>query len=158
MKRKIAIFLSLFLSLMCVLCLVSCGDEGNNGGGTNTGSGSVEESKLVCSLLESTPARVVISVTETDGKATVLDCMEYLKGREENFTYEIANGMITSINGVENPADFSRCWMIYTSDAEMANASWTTEYNGETLGSAIVGAETLDVIAGGIYVWDYVSF
>ena len=32
------------------------------------------------------------------------------------------------------------------------------EYNGKTLGSAIVGAEALDVMAGEIYVWEYVAF
>ena len=147
MKRKIRIFFALCLSLVCALCLFACGDKSNG------------EGKLVCRLVESTDARVVIYVEETDGEATLLDCMEQLKASETQFSYELVSGMVASINGVANPADYSKCWMLYTSDAEMANAAWgTLQYDGKTLGSAIVGAETLDVIAGGIYIWDYVSF
>ena len=148
MKRKMSAFFTLLLSCICALCLFACDGDKSNG-----------EGKLVCKLVESSGSRVVILVEETDGKATVLDCMEMLKGTAENFTYEIVSGMVTSINGVANPADFSKCWMLYTSDAEMANTEWgTLEYNGKTLGSAVVGAESLDVVDGGIYVWEYVSF
>lgn len=148
MKCKIRIFFALCLSLVCALGLFACGDKSNG------------EGKLVCRLVESTEARVVICVEETDGEATLLDCMEQLKASDAQFTYDVAgDGMVASINGVANPADYSKCWMLYTSDAEMANAAWgTLQYDGKTLGSAIVGAETLDVIAGGIYIWDYVSF
>lgn len=148
MKRKFSIFLAVCFSFLCALCLLACGVNKSNG-----------ESKLVCTLIENSQTRVVISVEETDGKATLLDCMETLKQGENNFTYTMSNGMVTSINGVDNPADFSKCWMLYTSDAEMANTSWgSLEYNGKTLGSAIVGAEALDVMAGEIYVWEYVAF
>ena len=42
---------------------------------------------------------------------------------------------------------------------EMANTAWGTyEYNGETLGSAIVGAEALPVVDGEVYIWVYQSF
>ena len=144
MKRKINLFLTLCLSLMCALCLFACGKK--------------DKSTLVCSLVESTETRVVISVTDAGKNCTLLDCMEKLKQSEENFTFEYAGGMITSINGVVNPVDFSKCWMSYTSDAEMANTAWgTVEYNGATLGSAIVGADSLVIIDGAIYVWEFVS-
>ena len=147
MKHKTRIFFALCLSLVCALCLFACGDTSNG------------EGKLVCRLVENTTARVVICVEETDGETTLLDCMEQLKASETQFSYKLVSGMVTAINGVENPADFSKCWMLYTSDAEMANAAWgTAEYDGKTLGSAVVGADALDVIAGGIYIWDYVSF
>ena len=143
MKRKINIFLALFLSIVSAICLFACGGK--------------DKSQLECTLVESTETRVVISVTNEGKNCTLLDCMEILKG--EDFTYEVSSGMVTSINGVTNPADYSKCWMLYTSDAEMANTAWgTTEYDGETLGSAIVGADALEVLTGCIYVWEYRSF
>jgi hypothetical protein len=103
--------------------------------------------------------RVVISVTETDGKCTMLDCMEKLAETEADFSYAFSGGMVTQVNGVQNAADYSKCWMVYTSDSEMANAAWgTIDYNGATLGSAVVGADALTVITGEIYVLEYVTF
>ena len=146
MKRKTNIFFSLLLSLVCALCLFACDRK--------------DKSNLKCTLVESTQTRVVISVEEQGLNCTLLDCMEMLRQSQDNdFTFTFTNGMITSINGVENPADFSHCWMLYTSDAEMANAAWgTTEYDGQTLGSAVVGVNALDVISGAIYVWVYTAF
>jgi hypothetical protein len=67
--------------------------------------------------------------------------------------------MITSINGIENPADYSSCWMLYTSDEDNANAAWgTVEYEGKEYGSAISGAETLKIKADKLYIWVYKSF
>ena len=137
MKRKI---LSLLLVLVAVFCF-ACG------------GGSAQ-----CSIADVSETRVAILAEKTDGKATVLNCMEYLAEKGE-FTYEIVGGMVTSINGKANAADFSSCWMLYTSDAEMSNVAWgTVEYNGETLASAILGAETLIVEEGEFYVWVYQSF
>jgi Ca2+-transporting ATPase len=66
---------------------------------------------------------------------------------------------VNEMNGKKNAADFSSCWMLFTSDAEMANTEWgTVEYEGETLGSAILGAESLVVEKGEIYLWVYQSF
>ena len=112
-----------------------------------------------CLLVENGETRVVISVGDIGGNATLLDCMEYLSELHEDFTFTMKSGMVTSINGVENTADFSKCWMVYTSDSEMANAAWgTIDYNGATLGSAVVGADALTVITGGIYILDFVTF
>ena len=67
--------------------------------------------------------------------------------------------MITSINGKANPADWSYCWMVYTSDTSMANTEYGTyEYEGQILGSAVLGAEALPAADGGIYVWVYQKF
>lgn len=138
-KRKI---LSLFLVLLSLFCMVCCG-----GGGDAT-----------CAVAEETETRVVITVSKASGGATVLDCMEILQKQGE-ISYEISGGMVTEINGKANAADFSACWMLYTSDAEMSNAEWgTVEYGGETLGSAIVGAEALTVTNGEVYIWEYVIF
>ena len=44
--------------------------------------------------------------------------------QEEKLDFETKNGMISSVNGIENPADWLSCWMLYTSDEENANSSW----------------------------------
>lgn len=105
---------------------------------------------------------IVITVSneqmEIDSSTTLLDYMNSLKSDEQiNFT--ISNGMINSINGIENPQDYSSCWMLYTSDSLNANDAWgTAEYNGEIYGSAVVGAESLIVKNNCIYIWVYQSF
>ena len=106
----------------------------------------------------------VVSVTETEvvlrgvgnSNGRLSEGMELLK-EDGKLTYEILGGMVTSINGKANGSN--EFWMLYTSDEEMANTAWGTyEYNGETLGSAIVGAEALLTVNGEIYIWAYQSF
>lgn len=142
MKRKI---LSLFLVIFSLFCLVACDKENNTGA-------------LSCEVVLEESTRVVISVSDKDGSFTVLDCMELLQEKGE-ISYKISSGMITEINGKENTADFSSCWMLYTSDTEMSNSEWgTIDCDGKTLASAIVGADTLTVISGGVYIWEYQTF
>ena len=87
---------------------------------------------------------------------TLLDYMNSLKQSGE-LEFEIANGMVVSVNGIAN-ADPSY-WMLYTSDADNANAAWgTAEYKGEKYGSAMFGAEKLKIKNGEIYIWVYQSF
>lgn len=105
---------------------------------------------------------IVIKTTTQamDGKTDMLliDYMEQLVN-EGKMTCTISNGMVTSINGIDNPADFSSCWMLYTSDAENANAAWgVVEYNGVQYGSAISGAETLKIKPDQLYIWVFQSF
>ena len=139
MKRKI---FSLLLVVFTLFCMVACGGK----------------SKVACELVDEADTRVVIRVTEAADNATVLDCMEYLSGKGD-FSYKISGGMVMEINGKANTADFSGCWMLYTSDAEMANTEWgTIEYDGKTIASAIVGAEALTVVVGEVYIWEYVTF
>ena len=146
MKRKVNIFLTLCLSLLCAVCLFACG-------------GRKDKSDLVCELVESTETRVVISVRDEGLNCKLLDCMEMLRQGENDFLFTYSGGMITSINGVENSAEENKYWMLYTSDAEMANTAWgTTEYDGKTYGSAIVGVSELEVIEGGVYIWVYQAF
>jgi hypothetical protein len=139
LKRKIV---SLLLVLFVLFSFVCCG------GG-----------KVECETLSVTPTRVFFRVEKTDGKATVLDCMEYLSESVDGFSYKITGGMVTEINGKANTADFSGCWMLFTSDTELSNNAWgVTAYEGKTLGSAILGAEALVVEAGEIYAWEYTIF
>ena len=89
---------------------------------------------------------------------TLMDYMETLKEKGE-LEFSVSNGMITSINGIDNPADYSSCWMLYTSDEDNANVAWgTAEYEGKEYGSAISGAETLKIKADQLYIWVYKSF
>ena len=139
MKRN---FLSIVFAIILLFCCFAC-----NGG----------EGK--CSLVTCEENRVVILVEETDGKATLLNCMESLAEENAAFTYTMEGGMITEINGKKNAVDFSSCWMLYTSDAEMSNTEWgTVEYEGESIGSAILGAESLVVTEGEVYIWVYQTF
>lgn len=87
--------------------------------------------------------------------------IEYMAQLEQKGKLEltISDGMITSLNGIENPPDYSKCWMLYTSDAEYSNAAWgTVEYEGVEYGSAISGAETLPILPGQLYIWVFKSF
>ena len=105
---------------------------------------------------------IVLKVTEESiGGNTDMVLIDYMDTlvKDGKLTCIIENGMVTSINGIANPADFSSCWMLYTSDEENANAAWgTVEFEGKTYGSAISGAETLKIKADQLYIWVYKSF
>lgn len=89
---------------------------------------------------------------------TLVDYMNSLKA-DGQLTFEINNGMVSSVNGIDNPSDWSSCWMLYTSDLDNANSAWgTIEYNGNIYGSAILGAESLIIKDGCIYIWVFQSF
>lgn len=139
MKRKIIVILSfLFLFVFC--------------GCTPSDLSHAKYS------VESTENVVVITVEEVKDARFLIDVMEQAKADGE-LTYETSDGMITSLNGKVNPADWSYCWMLYTSDSSMASTEYGTyEYEGQTLGSAVLGTEALPVVDGGIYVWYYQHF
>lgn len=146
MKKLMALVLTLVCTLMfagCDLSLLM---------GLSSGGKSV-------AAVEKTENMVVITVNEAEDGVTLLSVMKTLQA-EGKLSYEYgADGMVTSIEGKENAADWSACWMLYTSDAELASTDWgTVEYHGESYGSAVVGASALEVIDGGIYIWSYQSF
>ena len=142
--------MALVLTLICALMFAAC-DLSLLMGLLGTGNSIAEVAK--------TENMVVITVNEAEDGVTLLSVMESLLA-EGKLTYTYgADGLVTSIEGQENAADWSACWMLYTSDAELANTDWgTVEYNGVAYGSAIVGAGALEVIEGGIYIWSYQSF
>ncbi len=101
---------------------------------------------------------VAVTVEEALDANVLLDVMK-LAQTEGKLTFTESNGMIMSINGKENTADWSYCWMLYTSDEEMSTTAYGTyEYEGQTLGGANLGAGALPVVDGEIYVWVYVKF
>ncbi|MBP3478590.1 MAG: hypothetical protein J6K03_03795 [Oscillospiraceae bacterium] len=113
-------------------------------------------------VIKDSDTYIVIKTTqEAVGDKTDMLLIEYMETLKEKgqLEFKVENGMITSINGIDNPADFSSCWMLYTSDEANANASWgTVEYEGKQYGSAVSGAETLKIKADQLYIWVYKSF
>ena len=97
---------------------------------------------------------------ETD--KTDLTLANYMASLEEyKDMFVIKNGMVVSINGIENPIDWSACWMLYTDDyrEEYSNSSWgTVVYKDKTYNSAAFGAESLIVKDGCTYIWIYQTF
>lgn len=113
-------------------------------------------------VIKDSDTYIVIKTTqEAMGDKTemlLIEYMESLKAKGE-LEFTVENGMITSINGIANPADYSSCWMLYTSDETLSNASWgTVEYQGKQYGSAVSGAETLSIKADQLYIWVFKSF
>lgn len=139
MKRKISYLLTLIFVAFTAVFAVAC-----KGG----------EAKA--EVLSSTETQLVIRVNTAEGNATLTDVMTALQ-EEGELSFTITGGMITEINGKSNTA--SDYWMLYTSDTEMSNTEWgTVDYEDETYASAILGADALAVVDGGLYIWDYQSF
>ena len=105
---------------------------------------------------------IVIKPTEESmGDKTDMVLIDYMNKLVEDgqMVCSISDGMVTSINGIDNPADYSSCWMLFTSDAENSNTAWgTVVYDGAEYGSAISGAETLKIKPGQLYIWVFQSF
>ena len=130
MKRKVAVLLATFCSLVALsVGIVACQ------------KGEVQD--------------VVIVVENATQEQTLLSYMQDLQ-EEGQLSFTLKNGMVTKMNGTSNSTN--SFWMLYTTDTENANSAWTYEYNGQTLGSAISGAETLVVKNGETYVWTYQTF
>ena len=125
------------LLIVCIL-LVSCADN----------------EPLVITENDTT---IVIKVIEEpiDGSIVLLDYMDKLKQKGQ-IDFNVENGMITSVNGIENAKDFSKCWMLYTSDSDNSNPAWgTVDYNGNIYGSSIFGADKLEIKKDELYFWVY---
>ena len=145
-----------FLLIACCLAGVSACSFGANDDAQ--GSSIHSETEKRAEVEKTAEDMVAIRVLEADGEETLLSVMEDLQ-EEGLVNFTIQNGMVTGINGKDNPMDFSHCWMLYTSDGEMSNAAWgEIEYNGEKLGSAVLGADALPVLEGQVYVWYYQAF
>ena len=113
-------------------------------------------------VIKDSDTYIVIKTTQEaigdNADMVLIDYMETLKQKGE-LEFTVENGMILSINGIDNPADYSSCWMLYTSDAENSNAAWgTVEYEGKEYGSAVCGAEALKIKPDQLYIWVFKSF
>ena len=137
-QHKLLSLLLALTTLLGVLTLAACGREPV--------------------VIKDSDTCIVIRVPEDAEEMTLIDYMNALK-TDGTLDFTVEGGMVTSIGGIENPADFSSCWMLYTSDADFSNSAWgTVEYDGVEYGSAIVGAEALVIKPGGLYIWAFMSF
>lgn len=102
------------------------------------------------------PVVIYMETTPISRGQSLLDVMTTLEADGElSFTEE--NGMIVKLNGTKNEG--SSYWMLYTSDAEYANTAWGTyEYEGQTYGSATLGATELPFNVKETYIWVYQTF
>ena len=152
MKRKL-----LFL-LLVACCMGASACSLPFLGREDSVSVSFTEEEKVATVEQVTEDMVAIRVLKVQGEETLIGVMQTLQADGE-LTFTESGGMIMSINGKANTTDWSACWMLYTSDAELANNAWgEVEYKGEKLGSAIVGANELPVVEGAVYVWSYQGF
>lgn len=131
MKRKLISFITLLATLLVsFFCLVACGDTAE-------------------------PVAITVSQTVAEN-TTLLEVMQEKKTAGE-LDFQMENGMVVQIGETKNGTN--SYWMLYTTDKENANEQWGTfEWMGETLGSAILGADTLVVKQGETYVWVYQTF
>ena len=135
MKKFLA--LSLCVMLACAM-LFGCG-------GKNT-------------VLKETDEFIVLVPTEDYAGKKLSEFMDYAKEQGE-LDYKLENGMVTSVNGIDNPADYSYCWMLYTDDAENSNDAWgTIQYKEKTYASATLGASALVIAKDCTYIWVYTKF
>lgn len=99
---------------------------------------------------------VAITVSGSTEGETLFEYMSDLKDKGE-LSFSFDDGMITQLNGVSNTTN--SYWMLYTDDDENSNTAWGTyEYEGKTLGSSALGADSLVVVDGCVYVWVYETF
>ena len=153
--KKLFTLLALCLALLAAFGLAACTQKPSPSTTPSVGGGSVEPIPMG-EILSVTDTQIVISVNEVEEGTTLIAVMAELKANNA-LSYEIANGMITSLNGKTTAAN--EFWGLYTSDAELSNTEWgTAEYEGKTYGSAMFGAETMPVISNGIYIWKLSSF
>ena len=110
-------------------------------------------------VIKESDTYVVIKVETTKTDLTLANYMASLDEYKDMFVIE--SGMVKSINGIENAADWSACWMLYTDDyrEEFSNSAWgTVIYKDKTYNSAAYGAESLIVKNGCTYIWIYQTF
>ena len=110
-------------------------------------------------VIKESDTYVVINVETDETDLTLASYMSSLSEYKDMFV--INNGMVVSINGIENASDWSACWMIYTDDyrEEFSNSAWgTIVYKEKTYNSAAFGAESQIVKDGCSYIFVYQTF
>ena len=110
-------------------------------------------------VIKESDTYVVIKVETDKTDLTLASYMSSLSEYKDMFV--INNGMVVSINGIENAKDYSACWMIYTDDyrEEFSNSAWgTIVYIEKTYNSTAFGAESQIVKDGCSYIFVYQTF
>ena len=150
MKRKIYTFFTFLLTVVTFACfLVSC----NKGGETKA------------KLESSTAEQIVIKIEETDGEANAFDALKSLRNQDLisfDYTESTYGAYVTSINGkaeqvIESTMTSAKgySWALYTSDTEYAYTDSTVTYGETVCGKSAMGASSVTVKKGAIYIWVY---
>ncbi len=141
MKRKLISFFTLICTLLFSVCFFACDSEKE----VDIGAVSV--------TADDTTLAIDFTGVAVDGELTLASAMEQLQeGGRLSFT--LSSGMVIAVNGKANTA--TEFWMLYTSDEALSNAAYGSfSYDGKTLYSAIVGADSLTVKTDELYVWVY---
>ena len=143
MKRITQFFLTVWLAVLTAFAFVSC---------ESSGEANAE-------VLESTQSVLIISVSETDGNATLYDVMKELRAdgkidfKSESSTY---GESLLSVNGVDNPPDWSWYWASYTTDED--NGTDEVKIDGETWYYSAAGISSLKVKKGEKYMFRYIQY
>ena len=125
---------------------------------TESAGALVDASTLVTITEDTVIITASADYADITSKTVLVDYMSKLKS-DNVLDFTIKDGMVNSINGLENPADWSKCWMLYTNDTELSNEAWgKITVNDVVYLSAILGAESLPIKDGMTYVWVYASF
>ena len=146
MKRKMISVISLLVLVIFTFSMTACNTE------------DYQSLVLKASVVEQENTLVIqVEEVENSKKATLMNAMKKLQS-EKKLTFSAdKTGMITGIGGKSNGGN--SYWMLYTTDEKMSNTAWGTyEYEGERLGSAILGATALIIESGETYIWAYQTF
>ena len=149
MKKLLSLFLSLLFVCFANACQLFQLETSSTSDSATSEDGNLEIT------LEREENMVIITVVKNFYTMNMHldDIMQILK-TQEGLSYEIENGLLTSLDGVANTN--TSFWMLYTSYEILTDTAWgTIEYKGNTYGSAIVGAEGLPAVHGQVYIWSY---
>ena len=155
MKRKLTYFVSILASFVVSVCMLTGCSFLSQSSSSSSSVLVPPEAKFL--VVETTETSVVIKVNKAQDNQTVLDVMQALQA-EGKMSYTLSGTMLQSINGKENPTDWSACWMLYTDDEAFSDTAYSIEYKGKIYGSALFGAESLKVKSGKTYIWIYQTF
>ena len=150
MKRKLV---SLLLFTLTVILAVFSGVGCQRGG------------KTTAKLEASTEDMIVMSIASSDGKANAFNALQSLQ-EQGVITFEYQDSTygayVTSINGKAEKIISSTLtssegysWSFYTSDREYAYDSPTVTVEGRVCGLSSLGASSLTVKEGELYIWVY---
>ena len=142
MKKKFIAICNLIFFVVSLLMLSCCSPSNN----------------VKASIIQQSATQIVIKIDQAEENVTLLKGMEYLK-QQGLLSYTLEGTMVKSINS-KTASDRDRTfWALYTSASEMSNTAWgSIEVDGQTCGSAILGADSLMVKAGELYIWKWSSY
>ncbi len=144
MRKRVVGFLGTLLAVLFVAVSVCACAK----------SGVVTSAKV----LEKSENLVVIQVEKCENGATVYDALVFLKEKGAlAFTSETSTfgQSLLSLNGKNNPADWSSYWQFYTGNLEQGNPDKSKTFGEYTVYYASVGISSATVQNGGVYLFEF---